>query len=202
MKLKTYFLSLIFVLGGNLTASSPFQEKQSLLIQKMSEHLDRMRHEINNHDAELRILESKLLNIEDAVENLRSLIDEALQSKKEKTRDKEFFDSKLLTHDTFQKNVIHDIKNLQISIEEIQKSFISQNSEIDILKKTLKSLMSAFSLNENITKDESTKTYKVQPGDSLGLIAQKHGIKIKDLKEINKLKNDVIFQGQILKIPN
>lgn len=43
--------------------------------------------------------------------------------------------------------------------------------------------------------------YVVQSGDYLGKIASKHGVKIRDLREINQLKNDLIRPGQKLVIP-
>ena len=43
--------------------------------------------------------------------------------------------------------------------------------------------------------------YVVQPGDYLGKIASKHGVKIKDLKAINNLTSDKLRPGQKLTIP-
>ncbi len=43
--------------------------------------------------------------------------------------------------------------------------------------------------------------YEVKPGDSLEKIAKKHGVKIADLKEANKLANDKIRVGQKLVMP-
>lgn len=43
--------------------------------------------------------------------------------------------------------------------------------------------------------------YVVQSGDILGRIAQRHGVKVRDLKAINHLSSDVIRPGQKLVIP-
>lgn len=48
---------------------------------------------------------------------------------------------------------------------------------------------------------EETKEYTIQPGDSLGLIAQKHGITTKQLKEANNMDSDNIQAGKKLIIP-
>ncbi|MCH8555647.1 MAG: LysM peptidoglycan-binding domain-containing protein [Schleiferiaceae bacterium] len=45
-------------------------------------------------------------------------------------------------------------------------------------------------------------TYKVKPGDALGLIATRHGVSVADLMQWNTLKNDKIFVGQKLLIYN
>ena len=45
------------------------------------------------------------------------------------------------------------------------------------------------------------KVYVVKEGDTLGLIARKHGITIAALKKANNLKADRIYVGQKLRIP-
>lgn len=47
----------------------------------------------------------------------------------------------------------------------------------------------------------ATKEYVVKSGDTLGAIAYGNGINIRQLKELNGLKSDVIRVGQKLKIP-
>ena len=47
----------------------------------------------------------------------------------------------------------------------------------------------------------ATKDYVVKSGDSLGAIAYSNGITIRQLKELNGLKKDVVRVGQKLKIP-
>ena len=47
----------------------------------------------------------------------------------------------------------------------------------------------------------ATKEYVVKSGDTLGAIAYGNGIRIRQLKELNGLKSDVVRVGQKLKIP-
>ncbi|MFO7937721.1 MAG: LysM peptidoglycan-binding domain-containing protein [Kiritimatiellia bacterium] len=49
--------------------------------------------------------------------------------------------------------------------------------------------------------DGPTKTYIVKKGDSLSVIAYKHGIKTSALRAVNNLKSDRILIGQKLKLP-
>lgn len=48
---------------------------------------------------------------------------------------------------------------------------------------------------------EGAKEYVVQPGDSLSVIAQRHGIKTAELREANKLTGDLLKVGQKLVVP-
>ncbi|MFH0796131.1 MAG: LysM peptidoglycan-binding domain-containing protein [Candidatus Omnitrophota bacterium] len=44
------------------------------------------------------------------------------------------------------------------------------------------------------------ETYKVKPGDTLGKVAQKYHVSVKQLKTWNKIKGDKVYVGQRLKI--
>ncbi len=49
--------------------------------------------------------------------------------------------------------------------------------------------------------DSTTSTYVVKAGDSLSVVASRHGIKTAALRDANNLKGDKIVVGQKLKIP-
>lgn len=44
-------------------------------------------------------------------------------------------------------------------------------------------------------------THKVQPGESLSMLARKYGVPMSRLREINALKSDNLLIGQVLKVP-
>ena len=51
----------------------------------------------------------------------------------------------------------------------------------------------------------ATSTYTVQKGDSLWAIAEKrlgNGTRYNEIKKLNGLTSDVIYAGQVLKLPN
>ena len=52
------------------------------------------------------------------------------------------------------------------------------------------------------TASAGTGSYKVQPGDTLGSIAAKHGVGVSSLMSANKLSGSTIRSGQVLVIPN
>jgi len=56
--------------------------------------------------------------------------------------------------------------------------------------------------SQNVFADTlTTKTYIVKSGDCLSVIAKKHGESLNDLKKANKIQNDFVFSGQVLKVP-
>ena len=52
------------------------------------------------------------------------------------------------------------------------------------------------------TRVSSTDRYRVQPGDTLGSIAQKHGVSLSSLTSANNLNGSAIRSGQVLIIPS
>ncbi len=51
------------------------------------------------------------------------------------------------------------------------------------------------------TKSKSSFKYKVKSGDTLGGIAQRHGVRVSSLKSANNIKGSTIRKGQTLTIP-
>ncbi|HEX9117024.1 MAG TPA: LysM peptidoglycan-binding domain-containing protein [Anaerolineae bacterium] len=51
------------------------------------------------------------------------------------------------------------------------------------------------------TKVPTPIQHKVAAGESVGLIADKYDVKVKDLLAVNNMKDDLIFPGQMLTIP-
>jgi membrane-bound lytic murein transglycosylase D len=49
-------------------------------------------------------------------------------------------------------------------------------------------------------RDKTAGSYKVRSGDSLSLIAQKHGVTVKKIKQLNNLKSDQLKIGQRLRV--
>ena len=59
----------------------------------------------------------------------------------------------------------------------------------------------ALSLNRHYTLESTGYTYSVRAGESLSIIAQRHQVSLKELKEANNLTTNFVTEGQQLKIP-
>lgn len=116
-------------------------------------------------------------------------------------------ESRLAKIETSQKNLAADLKTLKIHLEQTDASLQKCQKQLASLDKQLStdiaslksSLQSMIVLLKGGSSDGSQ--YTVSPGDSLGKIAQKFKVSTKAIKECNQLKNDTIFVGQQLSIP-
>jgi len=112
------------------------------------------------------------------------------------------------------KKITHSVKsgeNLTLIAEKYSvttKEIMEWNElEDDVIKVDQK--LTIYSEKKEVTKKKETnkeskksQTHKVKKGESLGLIAGKYNITIKQLKKWNNLKSDKIQIGQVLKVSN
>ena len=95
-------------------------------------------------------------------------------------------------------------------IGELENLVQTQSQHMQNLQSAMQSMMEVWQAKEAakaiaskpLESDSSgARTYKVQPGDSLGKIAIEHKVTLQALKDANQLANDRIIVGQTLKIP-
>lgn len=207
-------MSVMFICPAYGASKNQNADQERILIRKMYNSIEMMRHEMGNHEAELRTLSEKLVNMEDAVEEMRQQMNETVTNYSSQIKgSKETFDSHIISQETTLNGFVSDLQKLKnhadrstTSLENYQKQIAQlertaeiQNKNIDNLKTAVKSLMAA--LGETEETSEGQKFYRVQSGDSLGVIAQKHNTTIRAIKELNGLTKDTIMVGQKLKIP-
>jgi chromosome segregation ATPase len=181
-----------------------------------------LKHELNNHETEIRIFENKMQNHEMALDEIRQQVSEGLQEQKEMAQNLgNNLERKIQTVDNSIQGIMEDLRQLKnqanasISILEQYKAklieldslFQAQNHHMASLENALQSLADVWQAKETSANalvkftSNNSKTYKVQPGDSLGKIAAQHKISVESLKERNRLKSDRINVGQTLIIP-
>ena len=185
-------------------------------VKRIFDRVEIMRHELNNHDAQLKSLEDRLRNEEETIAGLRIEMDSSSKAHKDSLKGRSESSEATI------KSLTTDLKQLQTHanqsssvleqyqkrIAELEKTVDRQARNIDSLKSAMQSLMQAIkgetavAIAEIDTKSsDSPGIYRVQSGDSLGSIAQKFHTTIRDLKEANSLKNNTIIIGQKLKVP-
>ena len=190
-------------------------------VKKIYDRVEMLRHEVSNHEAQLKSLEDRLRNGEDTIAALRGEIDTSSKAHKDSIKGRsEGFESKISTHDSTIKGLATDLRQLQTHanqsssvleqyqkrIADLEKIVDKQAQNIDSLKTAMRSLMQALkgdagAIAESETGSDGNTLYRVQSGDSLGHIAQKFHTTVRELKEANSLKNNTIIVGQKLRIP-
>lgn len=220
------YLAIAFVLcAASLLEAAPkryaYEEETAILLRELRDGFDDMRHEVNNHESELRVFEEKLTTIEQTIDSLRSQVSEAALINKELVKENQASaEMKLNSLDSAVKGLIADFKQFKghandsssvlgqykQKMLEMEKLIESQNRNIENLQTALKSMMDAIqvknSLDKPVVADASgAKTYRVKSGDSLEKIARANGVTTTAIKELNNLSNDRINIGQVLKLP-
>lgn len=172
-----------------------------LLLMTSSSLFCDFRHELSNIQAEMQMLVQKIQNQEDIIEALKR----DLENSKKKS-----LDPKIASQDTSIKGFASDIKELKNAInqtaldsdariKQLEKTLKAQSETIEHLRSALGNLVEGIKGND---ASEKYTVYEVKAGDSLGVIAKKSKATVKQLKELNQLKNEIIFKGQKLKIPD
>lgn len=208
---------------SNAYAQRPAQaEDMGSLMRQIRTTLTDLKHEVNNHESEIRTFESQLNNQETILENLRQQLTESVndhnQDNKARTVDME---AKLETLDNTVKGLITDMRQMKTQANEsvtilgqykqkmgeLEKLIESQNQHMKNLENGLTSIVEVLQARDTTDKVSSknfsdAKTYKVQSGDNLEKIARQKGVSVKALREANNLKQDRIVIGQTLKIPD
>jgi membrane-bound lytic murein transglycosylase D len=107
--------------------------------------------------------------------------------------------------DRVAENIETAVQN-QAAVREVIKENLEENVETEgqaqIEAKIEQQAQSALNSvkQENKTASTSGDLYKVQSGDTLGLIAERNGLKTDELKALNDLTGDSIMVGQNLKV--
>lgn len=204
---------------------STYDEDQTVIIRELRDGLDELRHEIQNHETEIRMFEERANNQESTIASLRQQVLDTNQANKELVKgNATTVEGRIAGLESANKGLIADLQKFKTHandssaalaqykerIAELEKMIALQNQNIDNLQGAVRSLTDALQvqykdtstiLNDSGTGGSSGKTYRVQAGDSLEKIARVNGTTIKALKEVNNLNNDRIVVGQKLQLP-
>ena len=191
-------------------------------LREVRDSLDDLKHEVSNHEVEIRTFDEKLNNQGTTLDSLRQQILDATQANKEMVKSNvNSQETKMTNIETLTKGLVADFKLLKThandastSIEQfeqrisrLEKTIEVQNRNIANLQSALTSIASAFDVKESVPSasgsdsSSGSKKYRIKPGDSLEKIARNNGTTIKAIKELNRMSGDKIVVGQSIELP-
>jgi LysM repeat protein len=196
-----------------------YDEEHTQTLREMRDTLDMLRHELDNHDSEIRMFQERVNNQEATLSSLRQQVLDANQAHKELVKgNSHSFEVKISSLEGTNKSLIADISQLKThanestaalaqykqKISELEKIIASQTKSITGLQSALRSLTEAMQAGEGTVAEssaEGSKTYVIRPGDTLEKIAHAHNTTVKAIKELNQLNHDKIIVGKKIQIP-
>lgn len=205
-------------------------EDLSSILRQLKTGLADLKHEMNNHEAEIRMFENKLQNQEVTFEHLRQQLNDDVQSQRDFVRASnvnlegktETLNQSLTNLETMVRGLMNDLRQIKTQsndsvtvlgqykqkISELENLLQAQSQHMQNLEVALQSMIEVWQAKEaareiasKTNEFGSGKTYKVQPGDSLEKISRSQKVSVQALREANQLVNDRILVGQTLKIP-
>lgn len=203
---------------GYTTSPGSVQDRRPMT-QQAPDGLSKLRHELSNHESEIRMMEEKLNNHEETLDNLRqSLLDNGQLHKDLLKDNSSNINSKIDALETKTKGLVADFAVLKTHanessailaqykqrINELDKIAEAQKNQLNHLEAAVRSLMDLLQdspAEKPLDKSDSTKIYRVQSGDTLEKIARSQKTTIQALRERNNLTQDKIVIGQKLIIP-
>lgn len=214
-----FLLAAFFILIVSPLEAAPkryYEDPTITALREMRATLDDMRHEVSNHETEIKTYDEKLHNLETIIDSLRQQSTDTAEAHKEALKDTSgTLEMKINSLETTTKGLVADLKQFKNHANETASTLVQykqkladlekileiQNQNLDSLQTALKSLTDVLQVKNNLPISSSEKTYRVAPGDSLEKIARKNHTTIQTIKELNGLTNDKIIVGQTLKVP-
>lgn len=214
-----YFLFAFLTLFANqLGAARPYsyEEDKSVMLREILDSIEQLRHEVRNHESEIRTFDEKFRNQEDILEAIRQQTTDALKNVKEALKHQtSAVDAKLASHENSSKGLSADLKShahesssalgeYKTRINELEKALEIQNRNVDNLQQAMRSLTEILQPKDGgvLAEAGSQKIYRVKAGDNLDKIAKQNNTSVKKIKELNNLTKDQIMVGQKLQLPD
>ncbi len=243
MNVKRFYLAAALFLftttgwAAPQTYSQPYQVARPVpapgddltsVLRQLKTGLADLKHEMRNHESEIRTFENQLQSQEASFDQLRQQLIDDVQSQRDFVRASnvnlegktETLDHSIRNLETLVRNVMADLRQIKTQandsvsvlgqykqkIAELENLLQTQSQHMQNLEAALQSMMEVWQAKEaaqefTLKANEELKTYKVQPGDSLEKIARAQKVSVQALRDANQLANDRIMVGQTLKIP-
>jgi LysM repeat protein len=199
------------------------EEDAATTMREMRDTLDDIKHEVSNHESEIRMFEEKLNNQELTIDGLRQQINDTHQANKELLKGtSQTTEEKISNLESTTKSLVSDLRQFKShanetttalaqykqKLSELEKIIEVQNQSLDNMQAALRSLVDAMQVQGGASSASvdkvalsDSKLYRVKNGDSLEKIARANQTTVKAIKELNGLANDRIIVGQRLQLP-
>lgn len=152
--------------------------------------IESLRHQVANHEAEIRVFDEKFKSQEDIVDSLSNQFKDSVKSVKNSASSNN-------------QDVNLQLADCKKRIANLERTLEQQSKNLDDMQKALTSLIEAIQGKEPVAAAPSNgKIYRVKSGDSLEKIAKQNHTTIKKLKELNNLTSDQIIIGQKIELPD
>jgi LysM repeat protein len=220
---KFLALGSLFLLFSSCSLFKSDDEKPllDLTLQEMQTGIDDSRHQIHCFQTDLQIVDGKIKQQEDLLENLKK--EDQKSEKKVDVLEKNLQEIKahFAILEKKQKALVEDLKQLashqnesasmiaqfKSHTQDLEREIVLQNKKIDEinqLKLSIQALMDSIKKQpvglSNLNSSQEV-SYRVMGGDSLEKIAKKFNVTVESIKKVNRLEEDLIVVGQEILIP-
>ena len=162
-----------------------------------------LRHEVDNHEAEIRMFEERLNTQEVIVDSLRQQVMDANHENRELVKGSAVqLENNVMRLENSVKGITDDLRHLQTHGNDTTSVLNQHKQKIEEIEKKMDQLQETLQLVlDALQVPGKEQAYVVVSGDTLEKIARKNGTTIKKIKELNQLTSDRIYVGQKLKLP-
>lgn len=160
-RISSLAIFVLCVISATLTAAPRGQYQQNdqvIAIREIRDSLEDIRHEVSNHEIEIRVFDEKLKNFDSIIETVRDQMSDSTKQHKEQLRgNSASLDSKITALEATSNGLVNDLRQFKIhsnetiasltqykqKIGELEKIIDQQNQNIEHLQAAMRSLMEA-----------------------------------------------------------
>ncbi len=193
----------LFTFVGSALVAAPYPNRPVQRGSSYQVSIGDLRHEVDNHEAEIRMFEERMKTQEIIVDSLRQQLMDSNHKNRELVKGSTVgVEGKISQFSTSIARITDDLHKLQEHSNESSRVMAQYKSKLESLEQRMDQLQTTLKLVLDALQVEEVGTvYEVKSGDSLDKIARRHKTTVRKLKELNQLTNDRIYIGQKLKLP-
>lgn len=135
-----------------------YQDENAIAIKEMRDSIEDIRHQVHNHETEIRVFDEKLANFDSIIESVRDQLNDSSKSHKEQLKGSSAtLESKITALETSSKGFVADLRQFKTystettvaltqykqKIGDLEKIIDQQNQNIEHLQAAMRSLMEA-----------------------------------------------------------